>query len=1071
MADFTEDQTKWIKAVAAPLGGIVNGRAPDLLKAFKSDEARQEKREEVLTDILNRLGGFSDELKEAQAFQVTWTTEEKSHFWGDTKTKVRSMNWSEANAEPDENGKVRDSKGKSGAKDKKDRMIRDTEVDTKHDLVGGYQVDPAKAKKALEMHARLVQLQTEMERALDASGKPLFTARDIERELWSPLVKADILPSNAVADKYSQEAQVFSGAAEVYEERLKEYSKKASKHEKAQRVLRIAGDFVQMAGSMASASIKIVEFDGSAMSNADKRELVSLTAQNNTTPFPVDSQQHERLLALKDMKQSSAQALFEQGTVTVAAAFFSGAFDVASKSLDKESETKGWKIAESAADAIAKSAIAAMGVYGTAVGQDKNASQSDKDSAAGMTKTVQSLVAYGLAGSKIIFRLKEALDAPENERDRFIKAMVLALGDGVGSSFAAFDQPTLKNSDGVVTQQGTDGQWGKTGAFVSGAIAGAANIVEIGRVLAKAKAEGREPNWGGLVAACGLSVVGEVMLGTYQIASDKARVDVPSSNTENNPFQETSGEKAQREKGEVAAMQDLAKGMQPLNKMLDALPTERPSEEELARKIAAEANARNTAKTKAELKSLTEEISKDPRKKQALLDSILDESSVKQAEINKLISLATAATATVQATSKNTEAKAAMDTLIAESEACKAKWAALDAITAGGVGLIAAFMPGVGLAVAIRQLVSDVAWLVKKSIELNLWQKNMALTYGNDSVYGPAINSRLANAQIQVSQKAVNFVFSLIGVTAESLKLGDITGAATAVSVGNTMARALSDFGYKMQKEVEIAKGWQLYKKARSAEGQGDRKLARKAMSWNSTLSKCVIAYGIVKDSDPLAAEVARNCGLTPELLSDESDVCQRVVSYFMSVYSDDPVVLRRIPVVKDWHPAIPKLELENWIKFKAAAATKAVPPLSETSLRTTGIDDALAAIDALWKGKGYASRRDELTKTLNEALALAPDDSDLSLFDEDDDEPVDPLVKQTKAALMGFFAAANSAVNDAIKALEPYVPDNGPCPEGASPKWSEGATHRDMSLVVESLGAQAMILRSEIDFDEKAVG
>ncbi len=1094
MTTFTPEQVKWLDAVVLPLPKDQNAppdpnrskTAEKLLDSFAADEKRQEEREKKLDSIAKRIATMRDDLKEAQNFQVTWTEEKKSRFWDTTtKTKTKTMNWSEANASP-ENRKG----GKKSKVDKGDREIRDIEVDTKHDLVDGYQVDPKAAQRVLEMHAKLVQLQTEMEEAVDDKGKPLFTARDIERELWSPLVKADLLPSNAVADKYSQEAQVFNGAAEVYEERLKEHSKKASKHETAQRNLRIAGDFVQFAGAMAMSSVRIAEFGGASMSTSERRELETLKSQDKTTPFQEGTPQFDRLEALKGQEESAKDLLFQQQTATLAVAFVSGVFDVTSKSLDRESDTKGWKIAESAVNAIAAAAVGAIGVYGTNVNQNESAPREDKDRAMGLTKTVQSLVTYGLAGSKIVFRLKEALDAPENGKDAFIKAMVVSLGDAIGSSFAAFDQPKVQDNEGNVLSAGTNGEWGKIGAYVSAGIAGAANIAEIGRILAKAKAEGREPDYGAIVASCGLNVIAPIMTGTYDVLSDKVRDNVSGTGSGGNQFTETSKEQELRDKGDVQALQQMAKTTQSMNALLSGFKGELPSEKELGAKVSSEANNRNAAKTKSELRSLSEEIKKDPKKKQALIDSIVEENEVRQAEINKLMELASATTSTVEATGKNTKAKAAMDALIAESEATKAKWAALDAITSGGVGILVSFLPAAGLAVAIRQLVSDVAWLIKKSRELNLWRKNVALTLGNDSVYGPALNSRLANAEIQVSQKVINVVFSLVGVTAESLKLGDITGAATAVSVGNTMARALSDFGFKMQKEAEIAKGWKLYKKARSSEHAGDRKLARKAMRWNSTLSKCVIAYGIVKDGDPIASEVARNCGLNADVLKDENDVCQRVVTYFMSVYSDDPVVLRRIPVIKDWHPAIPKLELENWIKFKAAALTKAVPPLAEASGRTSAIDTALAEIDALWKGKGYTGKRDELVAALEKAkLEAAEPDIDESedsldallgpqggpIDDEDSEEDTDPIlddpkVKQALAALTDFLLGARKSVDAAAQAFEAYVPVMGPCPPGTEEPWTEGSRHRDMALVAESLSAQAAILRSEIEYDIAAL-
>ena len=66
---------------------------------------------------------------------------------------------------------------------------RDSEVDTKHDLKGDYNVDPSDAKKVMNLHREMVLLQEKME-GLEHEGQPVFTAKDIERELWSPLVRA-----------------------------------------------------------------------------------------------------------------------------------------------------------------------------------------------------------------------------------------------------------------------------------------------------------------------------------------------------------------------------------------------------------------------------------------------------------------------------------------------------------------------------------------------------------------------------------------------------------------------------------------------------------------------------------------------------------------------------------------------------------------------------------------------------------------------------------------------------------------------------------------------------------------
>ncbi|QDY70781.1 type II toxin-antitoxin system VapC family toxin [Qingshengfaniella alkalisoli] len=1001
MPGFTETQIAWLTTAV--------NRSAD----FAKDAKREEEKSKQLHDILGNIDDLSEELREAQQFSVTWTEEKKKHFWSKTanSTKVvKKMEWSTGD--------------------------RDTEVDTRHDLKDGFKVDEQDVRKVHQMHAKLLELQKKMEEATDADGNPLFTARDIERELWSPLVKANVIPSNAVADKYSQEAQVFNGACELYGERLKEHTKTASKHEKLKRGLSIAKDTVSLMGTVATQAISIANFDGVAMSQSEKNELTDLKSQDKAGTL--DPSKTGRLGELSGKSDLATQAKQAQAYNTLAMGLANGAFDLADKSLDKNTEKRNWEIAEMAFNAVATAAvnsISADQAQRAVTDKDTSGLQSYKTA----TDAAKKLVSYSLAGSKVVFRFHDLITAPESQRAGIAKALIATVADAVGNAFAAFDVPKGKDKDGNDVD-GTGGQWAKVGAYIATGIISAANAAEIAKMVSDAKASGKKIDPATIVSALGLTVVSTVIAGTFEPVVSSTRKTVEDDHYNTGVFEETEDMQSKRLANTTKEVEALNTAMKGANNLFAAFPIAKDIDPDAKRAELYQRNEDMEAMQREEqLKAYQKRLKDDDDFKRALEDDIANEVEDRQGPLMALIEEATQTPDDLADKEKAKRAMLAMDKLIAEANAVQTKWAVIDQLTSGGVGMVAKFVPGASIAVAVRQLTMDVAYLVKKSQELNLWMKNTALTYGNDSVYGPAITSRLASSQIQVSQRSLNVVFSMTGVTMESLRLADITGAATAGSIANSLARALSDYGYKMQKEAEISKGWKLYKKARSLENKGDRKLARKAMRWNSTLSKCVLAYGIVKDGDPVAKEAARNCGLSPEILQDQNDVCQKVVDYFMTVYSDDPVVMRRIVVPKDWHPGAVDLTLTSWVRFKAAAATKATPRLAQKSTKTPAIDKHFAKLDALCgKGSDYAKARDELGKKSGRKS------DEFGTFLDD------------------AFASADALV----AALDAYIPVNDK-PEGDGESWTENGPHTDMAAATEAFRAQAFMLRSEIKFDQ----
>lgn len=1037
---LTEDQQSWLE--------IAQAKSADFA-AF--GEAMRLKNEELakMSDDIARL---QDDLKKASDdLKITFKEDDDKRFWERSK---KQMDW------------------KNGDKD--------SEVDTVHDLKDGYQVDPAKAKRVQKLHEELVAIQTRMENAKTPDGKPVFTAKDIERELWSPLVMADVIPSNAVGDKYSQDAQVWNGACELYEDRLKEHSKTASKYEDVQRGLRIATDVATLVGTVAAESIKAANFDGLSISAADKKAAADIKAipEGNRSP-----EQVKALEAFTARELQATTAARDLQALQVATVVVNAGLGVTSNALDKPNDKKAWQIAEKLFQAIGDTAVASMGLASkqVAVSDPKLAGTAAFGTA---MSSATSLISYGFKAGKVVFRVHDICEAmDEGGRVAAAQGLIKAVAGAVGDAFAAFDKQAGKDSSGQ--DVAADPLWGKIGGLVATGIIGASNAGFIAKQIHKSVQAGGLSNPSALVGAIGLTVVAPIMLGVFDQLSDVSRKDVAKGsesgdgmrNFEENPGDQVkndlTGAKITPINDIMAKSMDLLKDsvenkenaqdlkdavdakkvQEAVQKALKSMPplTELPpgmDVEDAKRQMAERLAKMEMDDKKSKIDDFKKQLRDDPKAKEAFFKEIKDASDAEIDKLNKLIGEASGSPEDMEDEAKAKKAMAAVDKLIMEAQALNQRWQTVEMLTAGGTAILVAALPVAGLAAAIAKMAMDVAILVRKSTELNKWMKNMALTMGNNSVYGPAIAGRLGSATVQVSQQAVRVVFDAIGVAAESAKLADCMGVATGLSIGNSMARALTEFAYKMHKEAEIDRGWQLYKDAR--ENKGDRKKARKAMQWNSTLSKCVLAYGIVVDGDPIAKEVGRSCGLNPDVLADQKDVCGKVVTYFQTLYSDDPVVMKRIPLKKDWHPGSPSLSLDSWLRFKAAAMDRAKPNLAEGSARTPEADKYLAVLTRLLGADAnFAKARDE---KYPEADITDPNSKD----------------KRNTPEYRKFLTETVDAANGLISVLRGWRPVTGAPGKDEKTPWNEGGNHDGMLAIAESLIAQAQMLVGEAGFEVK---
>ncbi|KHA51217.1 hypothetical protein [Sulfitobacter geojensis] len=1009
---FTQAHTKWLSATQQ--------------SAINYDEItqKQDARNVLLAAVTGEISDLQDDLMDASDdLKVEWKREK---FLGLFDRSNKSMDW------------------KNGD--------RDDEVDTKHDLKDDYMVDDEAVRKLTKLHEKLFDLQSEMENAKDADGNPLFTPADITRELWTPLVQADVIPSNAVADKYSQEAQVFNGACEIYQDKLTDYSKTASKYTNAKRAIKIGTDVISLMGSLAGDAIKIDSFEAQSMSRQDMLTL----AQDNAdkTAGVATPAQLENIEKMNGLKQQARDAALQVAAVTMTTTVLTGGLGILDSTLDKPEDgrrrTFAAGIAKQAFNALGSAASAAISVHSAnVVASDattgfSSAFQTQMNIA---SKSVTALIAGGNTGFALFSAAMKFSDGDYNGGVAGITEALQGIAAAVGASFAAGDVKRGTDDQGNMVL-GDQAQWQQMGLTIQAAILAGSNIPAIAKHLADVVAsDGGKVDLKVILANVGFSAISASLAGampaiaggTYTVVA----VEDVEMGSDNALFQKTQAE-YDSFNNDADAAQGLGETAKPGLGM--ETPVDSPEALMAQKKFLAEQENARKARAMSDFKADLQ----DPAKKEEFFAQIEDASAREMEVLNELLEDAGQSPQDLDTVEKEQKAMAAMDKLLAEARSCNMKWQALEVITGVGAAAVAAALPGAGLAVAIQKLLIDATTLVRKSYQLNKWMDNMALTVGNSSVYGPAINGRLNSARVQVSLQVLRVLYDALGVAAESIKLADASGvsmgggtaAGVGIQVGTSMARALTEFAYKIQKEAEIEAGWQLYQIA--LKSPGDRKRARTAMKWNSTLSKCVIAYGIVIDGDPIAKEVGRSCGITPEVLADQKNVCQKVVSYFETLYSDDPQILKRVPIKKDWHPGTPSPTLVSWLRFKGAAAQRAIPPLSEASLKTPEIDRQLSLLVALLgPDSDYAAKRD----------------TDFPEFD------ISNPARETPA-YGTFLDDVAGATKGLIAALRSYAPKNAEPGEGGD--WIGGAAHADFVAVVESLTAQTQMIEGEVANDKK---
>ena len=832
----------------------------------------------------------------------------------------------------------------------------DVEFDTINDIRNAAEMVPKHIQQDVQASfQRLKAVSTRMANEFDDEGNRLFSDDDIRREFWSPLVREGAIPDNLVPSKFSDQAIAIKGAFDLYQDRIDQHSKNSHGHEGTLRALGIAADTASLIGTIAVSSVTIAGATDTVKLNEQ------ITSGKDGDRVLTDSE-------IEALKTQKAQLEQKENFAKLGAAIVTGGFSVAQSVATesvKEKEERDWaKVADTSIKVLTKIVAAGIGPAAKEIVGVNSATNEDDGKAKMRTaNAVTAGVLGGLSALRMAPTLANVIKAKPGDRRKIVDQMIEQFADAV--------QLGIQSGAATMSDSGDQGNLRAIGAMVRTAIVATGKAERAIELLATGK--GGEA---ALMLGCAAFQGGGAAISAFAVDAMKEDVtsdEYKNATTAERLFMEKTDTEASRDLTALAHSQAMERFQRTMEEQTGTLTESALAElargdvvidpgQEAAAK-AMEEQIENAKVMKAE-KDLEEQF-----KDKEFVKEMFDEFETKMVGYEDMYKEANPAAVMEGEPDEVADALAAIDRAIAKTAGLRARAEMINGITGGGASLVAALVPGTGAVAAAQAVAYDIFCLCQAVRVHNEWVASMEVSFRANSAYAAAIEKTMKNARITLSQKSVKLVLDSLKLGNEIGRCFDPTGATTIVSASLTMTSALVDYGYKMRKEVEITRGWNAYKKARA--NPENRQAARKAMRMNSTLAKCCIAYGACMEKDPAAQEAIRISGLSPAVLADDKDICNKLVAYLENELSDDPVVLSVERQPKKWQPGKPELTPKSWFETKTAASISAEPRLNPTSVKTPGMDRLLADLSSstYWEGhRSYQEWRQDKAKADTDA-------------------------------------------------------------------------------------------------------
>lgn len=742
------------------------------------------------------------------------------------------------------------------------------------------EVPPEVVKAVMEAQRKVVELQDRLRNATTDGGtltqKPDGTKRDegeepelmftpeeidgvIAAEIWQPLVRQQVIPENAVPDRYSEVKQTFDGASAEYQKRLVKYSKTAPKHDDALRNSALGQTIYSGASAVATNVLDILkdQFPGGAVANTLKEVATIKTLIDDLSVIAFG------------VTDSVLKGEFDPGILDKAATAISDGIK-----LDKTD------------DPGTKAELAAIKL------------------GCSMAFKSPAIVGYLAKGD------------PDNAVKMFGKIL--------SDTIAAND-----TSD-------SDGEFKRIGEDVEKAIDSLVGLKQV----AVAMKEGRYEE---AVTALSEAITVEVTNYVNQQIEEKL--------TEENKDKKLSTE---------ALTEEIEKAQKPYEIMIEtigsapetllALTTTDPKLKEILEK-------QDTSGAIAKAKENWDKL--DDKEKSSILRMQQGATKARMDEANGEIQKRKESYAKLTEDDDASE----IDKMIAEIRLQQARYTLAVKLASLPFQVIGALFPPARMGESLIALANELRLAAECGLQFISWAENVEDSRKGGSVQAEAMTSRMDLSLIQSTRHGIEASFRVVQIIGQGLTIagGPVAHVGLALDKSASAGMAIKKVAVAVVDDRKAAAAWRIYQEA--LDRPQSRLKAREALRTNPTLAKYAIAYG-AKKGNPFAANAMRKCGITDEVLSDENTGVDKVVTFLEVKFSEDPIVLRRVPI-QDWYPRAAALTAGSWMEFVAAGETKANPKV--VGIKSGSVAAALATLEKAQSA--YDAEGDDLTAETVDSL------------------------------------------------------------------------------------------------------
>jgi len=268
-------------------------------------------------------------------------------------------------------------------------------------------------------------------------------------------------------------------------------------------------------------------------------------------------------------------------------------------------------------------------------------------------------------------------------------------------------------------------------------------------------------------------------------------------------------------------------------------------------------------------------------------------------------------------------------------------------LAGASMAVVAKFVPQLRAAQSAVKFIANLRQAAQRAVALNKWIGNRGDAFSDQSPYTPATRNFVHNQAAQFTHYAINAALDLANTIASACAASGAGWVAVGGEVASKaldIAQVAENLAYDLEREIEYKIAWEVTKSA--FKNPKNRKLGQKARELNPTLAKYAIGYGAVVENDSIAKSALSSCGLSERHLAKESGTegVEKVKKYLELCFPDDQIIMERVAITVEWAPAKIEVTAKCWL----ITCAKGVKHGHLTDTKTGAIDAGLKRAEAL---------------------------------------------------------------------------------------------------------------------------